>query len=99
MSNPIINKSPSARKILKAAIYCFADAEVRQEKAHRLWVDKKISDEEFIERFKNYSVMTGQVNAIVDMFASMEPLPDEEVNKALSIAPDCLRFTPWNTKK
>ena len=85
--------------LLKAAISCLVEKRARQERAHLLWVDKKISNEKYIEIVREFSVMEDEVNAIVDMFASMEPLPDEEVNKALSIAPDCLRFTPWNTKK
>lgn len=90
---------PSERGLLKAAISCLVETRARQERAHMLWVDKKISNEKYIESVREFAVMDDQVNALVDMLTSRGALSHEEFEKALSIAPDCLRFTPWNTKK
>lgn len=90
---------PSERGLLKAAISCLVETRARQERAHMLWVDKKISNEKYIESVREFAVMDDQVNALVDMLTSRAHLSHAEFEKALSIAPNCLKFTPWNTKK
>lgn len=90
---------PSGMGLLKAAISCLVEKRARQERAHLLWVDKKISNEKYIESVREFSCMEDEVNALVGLLTSGTALSHAEFEKALSIAPDCLRFTPWNTKK
>ena len=72
---------PSEMGLLKAAISCLVEKRARQEMAHLLWVDKKISNEKYIESVMEFSVMEDQVNALVDMLDLGSLFPMKSLKK------------------
>lgn len=89
----------SAYSLLKRAISSFAESRARQERAHLLWVDKKISNEKYIEIVGDFVAMEDELNALVGLLTSRTALSHAEFEKALSVAPNCLKFTYWSTQK
>ena len=99
MSNQNISQNPSARELLKAAIFCFAHTVARQQMAGMDLDEKKGSSEKFLELENDVHIMDNEMCYLIDMLNSGTPLSDEEFSKVLAIAPNCLKFTPWNAKK
>ena len=99
MSNQNISQNPSARELLKAAIFCFAHTVARQQMAGMDLDEKKGSSEKFLELENDVHIMDNEMCYLIDHLNSATPLSDEEFSKVLAIAPNCLKFTPWNTKK
>ena len=61
--------------------------------------EKKSSSEKFLELENDVHIMDNEMCYLIDMLNSGTPLSDEEFSKVLAIAPNCLKFTPWNAKK
>lgn len=91
--------NPSARELLKAAIFCFAHTVARQQMAGMDLAEEKGSSEKFLELENDVHIMDNEMCYLIDMLASETPLSDEDFNEVLSIAPNCLKFTSWNAKK
>ena len=99
MSNQNISQNPSARELLKVAIFCFAHTVARQQMAGMDLDEKKGSSEKFLELENDVHIMDNEMCYPIDMLNPGTPLADEEFSKVLAIAPNCLKFTPWNAKK
>ena len=99
MSNQNISQNPSARELLKAAIFCFAHTVARQQMAGMDLDEKKGSSEKFLELENDVHIMDNEMCYLIDHLNSATPLSNEEFSKVLAIAPNCLKFTPWNAKK
>ena len=99
MSNQNISQNPSARELLKAAIFCFAHTVARQQMAGMDLDEKKSSSEKFLELENDVHIMDNEMCYLIDMLNSGTPLTDAEFSKVLAIAPNCLKFTPLNAKK
>lgn len=99
MSNSINNQNPSAIELLKEAVLSYADIRDIEARASIFFEQNEISSKQFKKYARDASVMRFEIGGLIDFLASRKPLSDEEVNKALSIAPNCLRFTPMNTQK
>lgn len=99
MSNPINNQNPSAIELLKEAVLSYADIRDIEARASIFFEQNEISSKQFKKYARDASVMRFEIGGLIDFLASGNHLSDEELSKAVEIAPNCLRFTPWNTKK
>lgn len=99
MSNHTNNQNPSAIELLKEAVLSYADIRDIEARASIFFEQNEISSKQFKKYARDASVMRFEIGGLIDFLASGKPLSDEEAYKAVAIAPNCLRFTPWNTKK
>lgn len=99
MSNPINNQNPSAIELLKEAVLSYADIRDIEARASISFEQNKISSKRFKGYAKAASIMRCEIGGLIEFLASGNHLSDEEVFKAVEIAPNCLRLTPWNTQK
>ena len=73
MSNQNISQNPSARELLKAAIFCFAHTVARQQMAGMDLDEKKSSSEKFLELENDVHIMDNEMCYLIDMLNSGTP--------------------------